>query len=369
MKGKILFIFVLITLIVSSVFASANQINSIIENDNPKGKLMFDYHDLYVYPPWNGNDDYTENINGDVETTASSTKTTGNAEVKCHFYNWGWGEEGEAGFRHWIDWTSPISVDSAVIDIKYNFDAEVKVYSSWGSQGDSAKAKIWFTFFVDDIQNDVVLVDWDVSGAFDQVHTWTNEYISPYPHIITALEKGTKYRIGVESHAYAYADMIAGGEILSKAKVSNSWENQGDNTQVRIRWEDRPTEKPSKPSGKTNVKCGETVTYTTSAKDPDLEEIYYKWSFEDTGSSEWKGPYKQGETVPIDHTWGRIEGRYEIKVKAKGSLGYAAQSEWSDSLYVTVEKSRSRDRYILNNLEGINQFPLLSQVLQLLLQL
>jgi len=363
MKGKIIIILILMMLMVCSIFSSANQINSGIEKNNPIGKLTYDYHDLYKYPPWEKNDEYTENINGDVVTTASSTKTTGNAQVKCHFENWGHGEEGKAGFRHWIEWTSPISVDNAVIIIDYNFDAEVKV-SSVNALGDSAKVKIWFTFFVNDIEKDNVIVDWSVSGAFNQEHTWTNEY--SYANIHTPLEKGTTYEIGVESHAYAYADMTAGDEILSKAKVSNSWENQGDDTQINIRWEDRPPEKPSKPSGKTNVKCKETATYKTSTTDPDLEQIYYQWSFGDTGSSGWIGPYEQGETASYDHTWWRLEGCYEVKVKAKGSLVASAQSEWSDSLFVTVKKSKSKDAYILNNLENIFiQFPIFQQILNL----
>ena len=56
-----------------------------------------------------------------------------------------------------------ITVDIAVIQIKYNFDAEVKLSST--AVGDTAKAKIWFNFFVDNMKEEKVIVDTDLLSS------------------------------------------------------------------------------------------------------------------------------------------------------------------------------------------------------------
>lgn len=54
--------------------------------------------------------------------------------------------------------------------------------------------------------------------------------------------------------------------------------------------------------GPRQVKTGETATYYSTALEPDNDPIYYQfdWFGEQT---KWLGPYKQGETISITHSW------------------------------------------------------------------
>ena len=90
--------------------------------------------------------------------------------------------------------------------------------------------------------------------------------------------------------------------------------------------------KPSCPEGEINGKAGSEYNYTTSAVDLDGDSIYYKWDW-GNGQSKWFGPYKSGEKVKVSHSWNK-RGNYEIKVKAKDI--YGKESEWSDTLTITM---------------------------------
>ncbi len=54
-------------------------------------------------------------------------------------------------------------------------------------------------------------------------------------------------------------------------------------------------------------------------------------------TSNWLGPYDSGELTQAKHSWGK--GSYSIKVKAKDS--YGAESEWSETLAITMPLSHN----------------------------
>ena len=97
-------------------------------------------------------------------------------------------------------------------------------------------------------------------------------------------------------------------------------------------------EKPSRPNGPSSGEIGAEYTYTSSTTDPDNEEIYYWFDWGDNTNSGWLGPYDSGAEASSSHTWD-VGGSYGIKVKAKDELG--AQSEWSDSLPVSMPKNKA----------------------------
>jgi hypothetical protein len=94
--------------------------------------------------------------------------------------------------------------------------------------------------------------------------------------------------------------------------------------------------KPSRPSGPSSGQTGTEYTYTSITTDPDDDNVYYFLDWGDGTGSGWLGPYNSGEGVSTTHTW-TSPGGYEIKVKAKDING--AQSEWSDSLPVSMPYS------------------------------
>jgi len=92
---------------------------------------------------------------------------------------------------------------------------------------------------------------------------------------------------------------------------------------------------PSIPDGPTDGYTDIEYTYSTSATDPDGDQIYYKWDFGD-GTTEWFGPFNSGDEVETSHTW-ISEGTYDVKVKSKDI--YSWESGWSDVLSVTIIKT------------------------------
>jgi len=94
-----------------------------------------------------------------------------------------------------------------------------------------------------------------------------------------------------------------------------------------------PPNKPKTPSGPANGIIGVEYTYTSSTTDPDGDQVYYLWEWDDGTSNEWLGPYNSGDTVEVAHTW--IEGGiYDVQVKAKDVHG--AESSWSNTLTVDI---------------------------------
>jgi len=128
-------------------------------------------------------------------------------------------------------------------------------------------------------------------------------------------------------------------------------------------WYDEPPNKPSKPSGPVDGKTGEEYTYTTSTTDPENDDIFYMFEWDDGTESEWLGPYSSGGICSSTHTWNKI-GDYQIRVKSRDRC--FAESDWA-TLEVSMPKNKP---YIttpfLNFLENHpHMFPLLRQLLEL----
>jgi len=77
----------------------------------------------------------------------------------------------------------------------------------------------------------------------------------------------------------------------------------------------------------------ETRSYTTSAVDPDDEEVFYLWDWGESMGSWDQLPRESGNTVIGIHTW-RDLGEHEVRAKAMDVWGW--ESDWSDPLLVTV---------------------------------
>ncbi|VVB62218.1 Uncharacterised protein [uncultured archaeon] len=96
-----------------------------------------------------------------------------------------------------------------------------------------------------------------------------------------------------------------------------------------------PPEKPNTPSGSKSINVRQNSTYTSSSHDPDNDSIRYGWDWDgDNNVDEWTKTYLPNETlVTAIHQW-RINGTFNIKLKAQDVHG--AESPWSNNLTVTV---------------------------------
>jgi len=95
--------------------------------------------------------------------------------------------------------------------------------------------------------------------------------------------------------------------------------------------------KPEKPNGPTSGDKGISYTYTTVSTNPNGGDLYYWFDWNDGTTSGWVGPFSSGETASSSHAWSK-QGTYQIKVKSKNNDG--TQSEWSDSLSVSMPRNK-----------------------------
>ncbi|MBC7080925.1 MAG: PKD domain-containing protein [Thermoplasmatales archaeon] len=119
-------------------------------------------------------------------------------------------------------------------------------------------------------------------------------------------------------------------------KTVLEWECFGDPTLI-LRVPSLPPNKPDRPIGETSVKIKKEYTYQTSTTDPDGDKIYYIFDWGD-GAITQVGPFESGATATAIHTWER-SGNYIVRVRAKDEHG--AVSEWSDSLPVRMQMSKT----------------------------
>ena len=94
-----------------------------------------------------------------------------------------------------------------------------------------------------------------------------------------------------------------------------------------------PPETPQRPDGPSEGAIGIEYTFSTSTTDPEGEQVFYKWEWDDGPSSDWLGPYDSGATVYASYTWTEA-GMYEVRVKAKDI--YNRESDWSNPKTMTI---------------------------------
>jgi len=107
--------------------------------------------------------------------------------------------------------------------------------------------------------------------------------------------------------------------------------------QVEVIGESDPPEQPETPEGPHQGAPGDELSYSSSAIEPDGDEIYYMWDWGDGNFSEWLGPYSSEELCSESHIW-TVQGVYSIRVKAKDY--YGLESDWSDPLEIAMPRGK-----------------------------
>jgi len=107
--------------------------------------------------------------------------------------------------------------------------------------------------------------------------------------------------------------------------LAGDYNNEEDNNQPYI---------PSIPTGPGVLDAGESGYYSTSATDPDDDNVKYGWDWNgDEIVDEWSCSKNSGSTDSRSHSWD-IAGTYYVKVKAEDNYGY--QSGFSPALTVFI---------------------------------
>ena len=83
---------------------------------------------------------------------------------------------------------------------------------------------------------------------------------------------------------------------------------------------------------------GVEYNYNIHVIDPDADNIFCQWYWDDGYISDWLGPYSSGQIASASHTWTQ-KGIYEIRVKLKDQHG--AESKWSEpfEMYINIDFS------------------------------
>ena len=110
-------------------------------------------------------------------------------------------------------------------------------------------------------------------------------------------------------------------------------------------------------------KVGTSYEYSMVANDPDGDDLTYCFDFGDGSGEICIGPFSNGETGYINHTWTE-DGTYIISAKASDIHG--AESD-TVTLEVTMPRSRSIQNPFLSWIlqKFPNAFPILRQLLGL----
>lgn len=94
-----------------------------------------------------------------------------------------------------------------------------------------------------------------------------------------------------------------------------------------------PPAQPTRPNGPTLGIWHAEYSYSSMTTEPDNEQIYYRFDWDDGTNSGWLGPFGSGVTATASHIW-TVLGTYNVTVKARDIWG--AGSIISDPLVVTI---------------------------------
>jgi len=101
---------------------------------------------------------------------------------------------------------------------------------------------------------------------------------------------------------------------------------------------------PTKPDGPDQCTVYENVVFSTSATEPDGEDVYYRFDWGDGTISDWVGPFSSGQTGEASKNWTEI-GEYEVISAAKDING--VQSEWSEPATIVIVENHIPDKPIM----------------------
>ena len=153
--------------------------------------------------------------------------------------------------------------------------------------------------------------DWEGDGTVDEWSGW--------------MSSGST---DTRSHQFSSADVYT---IKVKTQNKGSQESSWGSHTITIT--SQPPNTPSAPSGPTSGDHNTGYTYTTSTTDPESDQVYYWFDWDDGTNSGWVGPYASGATGSASHTW-TAPGTYAIKVKAKDAGN--SESGWSPTTTVNM---------------------------------
>ncbi|HER45495.1 MAG TPA: PKD domain-containing protein, partial [Thermoplasmatales archaeon] len=202
-----------------------------------------------------------------------------------------------------------------------------------------------------------------LAGSFDNTNTdCAAEYFTvETPHGAFAVIMNARYGLGSENTLVSPSQVLdesfftalftenlhALGQANHYSKEDHIWHinengirwvyyetNLFGDPALQIKPHNKPPETPAAPSGPTTGVATVEYEFTVSPTiDPEGDDIYYWFDWDDGTNSGWLGPYPSGSPATASHAW-TAAGDYEITVKAKDALG--AESGVSPAHTITI---------------------------------
>ncbi len=111
---------------------------------------------------------------------------------------------------------------------------------------------------------------------------------------------------------------------------------------INVTSTNQPPNTPTQPVGPTTRNVGQSGSYSTSATDPDGDQVQYRFDFDANGAHVYSGYtalMPSGQTGSMSHTW-NTSGTFVVKAQARDSVGQT--SNWSSGLTVTVSSGTNQ---------------------------
>jgi hypothetical protein len=203
--------------------------------------------------------------------------------------------------------------DGVLHSMLFHSDTELAfgvVYNTgygWGNlyctnSSSALQAKLFWDYFLDVANNSQSTVNWQLGKA----HAWTKDIMAPTinwdPYYDT-------WRAIIQS-CLLFADPA------QQLKPPNA-----------------APDIPNTPDGPSEGVSGYEYSFTTSANEPEGEDVFYKFDWGNGIQSDWYGPFAPGEICEGFYTW-EDPGEFEIKVKAQDING--GESQWSEPHAITI---------------------------------
>lgn len=106
--------------------------------------------------------------------------------------------------------------------------------------------------------------------------------------------------------------------------------------------QNQPPYTPDRPIGPSTGKVNRAYTFSTKTIDPDNNKVLYLFDWGDRTDSGWIGPYDSNKSASCSHEWNN-QGSYKVKVKAKDI--YGEETDWSESIAISMPKNKSINIY------------------------
>ncbi|MDH7517461.1 MAG: PKD domain-containing protein [Candidatus Thermoplasmatota archaeon] len=164
--------------------------------------------------------------------------------------------------------------------------------------------------------------------AYAGSHLWfTSQYSAVQKIWKLNLDGSEVFSFAKPDGADASTDLAWDGEYLWVGSFFGFKINKMDVT------DNNPPNQPSKPQGPAELVIGASGTYTTSATDPDGDQVKYRFDWDDGEISDWTSFVNSGMPSSLSHSWANA-GSYEIRSQAMDS--YGEKSVWSEPKTVKV---------------------------------